>query len=199
MNIACLGCSYTAGMPDDFSNWPEELAKLRPQDNIFNLAVAGSSLLFSLHILQEFKCHLTFDKIIFQITHPHRFTSIKNADMSLSMLTQNKNYYRLDPAIRTQGNIMTVTPGDITMKWSKVYEKIKFAKQYYRYHNNTLGNLEHNILKDVAKKSSHFSFERDEVPEQAKKHLLDDEVHFSLTGHKIIAEWINNELERSIY
>lgn len=200
MNIACFGCSYTAGMPDnDWYNWPETLAKLRSSDKIYNLAVGGSSLLLSLYLLEEFSKLIKFDKVLFQITHPHRFSSINNLDIRQLQLSNKQNYYRLDPEIRKQGNIVTITPSNSKMQWSNVYEKIKFAKQYYRYYNADLGMLEHNILKNVVKEKSNLSFEYSEIPKEAKEHIIDNAGHFNKDGHDIIARWINNELERNIY
>lgn len=202
MIIVCLGCSYTAGMPnEDYYSWPEKLAHLRPKDKIYNIAIGGSSLLLSIHLLHEFQKIITPDIIIFQITHPHRFTSIdKDFDIENSLCNTIKdNYLRLDPYIRTTQKIMTVTPGDTTMRWSKVYDKIKFAKQYYRYHSNILGNLAHDIFKKQAQSISNFSFEYADIIEDAKKETIDEAGHFNKKGHDLIADWMNNELERSLH
>lgn len=198
MNIVCLGCSYTVGMPpNNWYNWPEKLASLRPNDKIYNLAIGGSSLLSSCYILKEFSKILTPDKVIFQITHPHRFTSIKRIDFS--SLENKDNYFKLDPSIRSTSDVMTITPGDTSLRWSKVYEKIKFAKHYYRFYSHELGNLEHEILKNVAREKSDISFTWDEVPDEAKLNTIDEAGHFDNLGHDIIGEWVNNELERNIH
>lgn len=200
MNIVCLGCSYTAGMPEDYYSWPEKLAGIRKDDTIYNLAIGGASLILCLHILDIFLSNHKADKIVFQITHPHRFTSIdNNFSLEQSLKNKNKNYIRLDPYIRSNQKLMTVTPGDTTMRWSKVYEKIKFAKHYYQYYSKSLGNLEYNILTDAVKNKSDISFTYNDIPNNAKKETIDDAGHFNSTGHDVIAEWINNELERNIY
>lgn len=197
MNIACLGCSYTAGMPEnDWYSWPEKLALIRSADNIYNLAVGGSSLLLSIYILEKFSKLINFDKIIFQVTHPHRWSNVYNLD---STLNNKKNYYRLDPEIRSKGNIFTITPSDVQGSWSKVYEKINFAKRYYNYYSTDLGDLEHNILINYSKQKSNFVFEYDDIPKEAKESIIDNGGHFDKTGHNIIAKWIHNELERNIY
>lgn len=199
MNIVCVGCSFTAGMPDSYYSWPEQLANLRPNNTVYNLGVGGASLLFSIYILDKFLKTTKADKIIFQITHPHRFTSIDETFSIDDSLKRENNYVRIDPYIRSHQNIMTVTPGDVTMRWSKVYEKIKFARQYYRYYSKDLGNLEHSFLIDAIKNRCNFYFEYNEIPETAREQTIDDAGHFNTQGHNIIAEWINNELERDIH
>ena len=199
MNIVCVGCSYTAGMPDSYYSWPEKLANLRQNDTIYNLGIGGASLLLSIYILDTFLKTKKVDEIIFQITHPHRFASIDETFSINDSLIETDNYIRIDPYIRSYQNIMTVTPGDVTMRWSKVYDKIKFAKQYYRYYSKDLGNLEHNFLVQAVKDKSNFYFSYNDIPENAKKQTIDNAGHFNDQGHNIIAEWINNELERDIY
>lgn len=199
MNIVCIGCSYTAGMPENWYSWPESLANLRPNDTVYNLAIGGSSLILSIYILDSFLKTNTADKVIFQITHPHRFTSIDSTFSIDKSLQKENNYIRIDPYVRGYQNLMTVTPGDVTMKWSKSYEKIKFAKQYYRFYSKDLGSLEHNFLIDAVKNRSDFYFEYKDIPEDARQQTMDDSGHFNDKGHNIIAEWINNELERNIH
>jgi hypothetical protein len=196
MNIVCLGCSYTAGMPDDYYSWPEMLAQLRPDDNIYNLAVGGSSLIFSLHMLELFKKDLVADIVIFQITNPHRHTFFKNLKLNFN---QNKNYFRLSPNIRKEQNILTVTPADTTDTWSSISQKISFAKTYYKFYSPTLGDLNFNILKEKTKTVSDFSFVYNDIPAEAQLNTLDEAGHLNANGHNIVANWINNELERDIY
>lgn len=196
MNIVCLGCSYTAGMPDDYYSWPEKLAELRPNDNVYNLAVGGSSLLFSLYTLDLFKKEQTPSIVVFQITHPHRYTFFKNFKL---LFDQNKNYFRLSPNIRQEQNVLTITPADTTDTWSKISNKISFAKTYYKFYSTDLGELDFKILKEQAKTSSNLSFTYDDLPGEARLNTIDDAGHFNKLGHDIIAKWINNELERDIY
>ena len=198
MNIACFGCSFTAGMPDNnWYSWPEMLATIRPTDNIYNLAVGGSSLLFSIYLRDKCSKLINFDKVIFQITNPHRFSTVDNVD--LLKLSNQKNYYRLSPKIREEGNIITITPGNSKLQWTTSYDKIKFARQYYNFYNKDIGLLEHSILKNVVKEKSNISFDYYSIPKSARKNVIDDSGHFNKNGHNIISEWINNELERSIH
>jgi hypothetical protein len=196
MNILCLGCSYTAGMPDDYYSWSEFLATERPSDNVYNLAIGGSSLLFSIYLLEQFKEELNPDVIIFQITHPYRFTGFDK--LSLDYI-QDNNYYRLSPHIRKEQKIFTVTPADVSPNWSLVEQKIEFAKKYYKFYNQGLGILEYNILKNYAGNESTISFTYDDVPKEAKENIIDSAGHFSILGHEIVGEWINGQLERNLH
>jgi len=199
MNILCLGCSYTAGMPEQYYSWAEKLSKIRSKDKVYNLAIGGSSVTLSLYLLEEFSKLITADIIIFQITHPHRFSRIGDFQVNLDSLYNTNNYYRLDPNIRANTSISTIVPGNARMQWTKDYQKIKFAKNYYRFYSKELGNLEHNILVNAIKEKSNFSFEYNNIPNIARQNVIDDAGHFNNLGHDIIAEWVNNELERNIH
>ena len=198
MNIVCLGCSYTAGMPDSYYSWPEKLANLRPSDTIYNLAVGGTSLLFSIYILEQIQKIINVDKTICQITNPHRQTSLEKIKIEDSFI-KNKNYIRLDPDIRVKQKILTITPATTKGKWTENKEKIKWSLNFYKNYSKDLGLLQHKILDNYIKNVSTFTFTYSEAPEYAQKNIIDSSGHFSDIGHNIIADWINNELERNIH
>jgi len=198
MNIVCLGCSYTAGMPDNYYSWPEKLANLRPSDTIYNLAVSGTSLLFSIYILKQIQKIINVDKTIFQITNPHRQTSFEKIRIEDSFI-QNKNYIRIDPDIRKKQKILTITPATTKGKWTENKEKIKWSLNFYKNYSKDLGLLQHNILDNYIKNVATFTFTYSEIPEYAQNNIIDSSGHFNNIGHNIIADWINNELERNIH
>lgn len=198
MNIICIGCSYTAGMPSSYYSWPEKLAKIRPNDNVYNLAIGGASVLLCLYLLSQFKKSYEIDKLIFQITEPHRHSFVSPNFNLETEIVRKENYYRIDPNVRTRENIKTITPGNINFKFTKSARKVDFARQYYNNYSEELGLIQHALFKEHINTLTPNCFSWEEVPEDAKRYLI-DEKHFDTKGHDIIAEWINNELERSIY
>lgn len=199
MNIVCVGCSYTSGMPDNYYSWPEKLADLRPNDHIYNLSMGGSSLLFGIYLLEEFQKIQKIDKIIFQITHPHRFTGFRNFKLADSLVDWSSNYTRIDPDVRSKQSVLTITPSTANFKWTVNLEKIKFSHQYYRNYSRELGSIEYNIFSDYISKLADISFSYDQTPKKSREDVIDKAGHFSKTGHEIIARWINDELERNIH
>lgn len=196
MIIVCLGCSYSAGMPEDYYSWPETLANLRKNDIVYNLAIGGSNLSLQLFLLEKFRENINPDLIVFQIPQAHRFAGFD--EIALDFVV-NENYHRLNPEIRSQQKITTITPADTKPIWSTNLNKIKFAQQYYKVYNKELGLLEHDILKAYVNNIAAISFNYDDIPNEAKNNTIDTAGHFSVFGHEIIGEWINNELERNIY
>jgi hypothetical protein len=94
--IVCLGCSFTAGTNSESSSWVKSLAKLHPEHKFYNLALAGSSLLHSIWILEEFLKIDKPDLIIFQITTAARLTYYKEEEIDrngvFSFMRSIKNY-----------------------------------------------------------------------------------------------------------
>lgn len=97
--VACFGCSWTHGATYEVgTNWVNELAKLYPQHEFFNLSMAGSSVLHSITVMEQFKKHYNPDVTIFQITNEGRVTyylddTIKKA----ALLFDQKNLRLNDP------------------------------------------------------------------------------------------------------
>ena len=199
MNIICLGCSFTAGMPENnYYSWPEKLSYIRPNDNVYNLSLGGSNILFSLYLLQEIKKKVTADCIIFQITNPYRYTGIKNFNFDDAVLTKKQNYTRLDPEVRMKQNVLTITPSTTKFQWTSNREKVKFSQEYYRNYSRELGDIEHNIYRKHIKENSNFCFNYAEIIEEAKSKTIDNGGHFSCEGHDLIANWINGIINEKI-
>jgi hypothetical protein len=199
MNIICLGCSFTAGMPENgYYSWAEKLSYIRPNDNIYNLSLGGSSILFSLYMLQEIKKKVTADFIIFQITQPYRYTSIGDFNFESAILTKTQNYTRLDPEVRLKQNILTVTTGSARYQWTTNKERVKFSQNYYRNYSRELGDIEYDIYKKHIKENSNFCFNYKEIIEEAKSKTIDNGGHFNNEGHDLIAGWINGIIDEKI-
>jgi hypothetical protein len=195
MNIICLGCSFTAGMPEEnYYSWPEKLSYIRPNDNIYNLSLGGSSILFNLYLLQEIKKKVTADFIVFQITQPYRYTSMRDFDFESALITKTKNYIRLDPEVRIKQNVLTVTTGSARYQWTTNKQRVKFSQDYYRNYSRELGDIEYDIYRNHIKENSNFCFNYNEIVDEAKSKTIDNGGHFSCEGHDLIANWINEKI-----
>lgn len=199
MNIICLGCSFTAGMPkNNYYSWAEKLSYLRPTDKIYNLSLGGSSILFSLYLLQEIKKKVAVDFIIFQITQPYRHTGMKDFNFESALITKTQNYTRLDPEIRIKQNILTITTGSTKFRWTANKEKVKFSQDYYRNYSRELGDIEYDIYRKHIKENSNFCFTYNEIIDEAKSKTIDNGGHFNCEGHDLIATWINGIIDEKI-
>jgi hypothetical protein len=195
MNIICLGCSFTAGMPEEnYYSWPEKLSYIRPNDIVYNLSLGGSSILFNLYLLQEIKKKVTADFIVFQITQPYRYTSMRDFDFESALITKTKNYIRLDPEVRIKQNVLTVTTGSARYQWTTNKQRVKFSQDYYRNYSRELGDIEYDIYRNHIKENSNFCFNYNEIVDEAKSKTIDNGGHFSCEGHDLIANWINEKI-----
>jgi hypothetical protein len=134
MNIACFGCSWTAGIhyriEDSYNNgfadtgennWVRQLSKIMPYHNFYNFAFPGSSIIHSIYVLDQVKKNIPilFDKIIFQATTEGRFTyynePLNNTDfVILPRIKQlEDNYFYLD---LTMNEVITVNYGTLGYK-----------------------------------------------------------------------------------
>lgn len=199
MNIICLGCSFTAGMPENsYYSWAEKLSYIRPNDKIYNLSLGGCSILFNLYLLQEIKKTVAVDYVIFQITQPYRHTSMKNFNFESAMLTKSQNYIRLDPELRIKQNVLTITTGSTKYQWTTNKERAKLSQDYYRNYSRELGDIEYDIYRKHIKENSNFCFNYKEIIEEAKSKTIDKGGHFSREGHDLIANWINEIIDEKI-
>jgi len=162
MNIICLGCSWTADR--NGLSWPRELASECPDHTVFNFAWSGTSVLFSLYMLEKtLSSKLKVDKIIFQITSDARVTLYKDFkfDIDKMMLKDSENYYKL----KDNDNFWAITPSlDFNVyKTSSNHLKWKFiesfSKSYYSGFEQTMHfDLEYKIQCDYIKRKSDLCF-----------------------------------------
>jgi len=162
--IAVFGCSYSAGHGTSlyrWINWPTELLLLN-NDNfkLYNCALGGSSIDYSVFCLHKFLSVIKPDLVLFQFTTPLRYSwiplrqqetnfndfyniltykdlNIPTEEISTTKYMDLQNYNIVK--IKRDVGWGFITPGSTTSP----YSPIKFAKEFY-------GNVGDNML-DIPK------------------------------------------------
>jgi hypothetical protein len=214
MNILCLGCSWTEGVPAARDNWVSALAEQTPDNTYYNLAQGGSSLLHSIWVMEQFlaQSSVKIDKIIFQLTTDGRVTYYKDLDnfkIDDWLINITPNLYRLKiqwDKLRT----ITYSTASMHPTTPKEVELFKFANMYYS--NLTTEHhfqLEHKILIEYIKSRVDFLFFhrrdttgisgitsiQDELGDELfSKFSIDNGSHFGKEGVQWQAQWIRDRL-----
>jgi len=164
MNIVCLGCSFTSGTTHDEPNWVTSLAKKHPEHTFFNLALAGSSILYSIWILEEFLKTNKPDLIIFQLTHEGRVTYYKDQELdargvfSFMNTVDNYNYIRFPYHLVSCINYGTLNK-DKSHKHPLITEQLHIAEMYYSYFSKSkMFDVEHRAFVHYAKSMADVCF-----------------------------------------
>ena len=214
MNILCLGCSWTEGVPAAPYNWVTALSEQTPNNTYYNLAQGGSSLLHSIWVMEQFLAQSTvkIDKIIFQLTTEGRVTYYKDLDnfkINDWLINITPNLYRLKiqwDKLRT----VTYSTASMHPTDAKETELFRFANMYYsslttEHHFQ----LEHRILIEYIKSRVDclFFHRRDttDTPgivsiqdtmgdELFLKFSVDNGCHFGEEGAKWQAQWIQDQI-----
>jgi len=148
--IATFGCSYTAGHGTSkrrWINWPAELSLLlNDKIKLINCAKGGTSIDYSVHVLETFLKSYKPDIVLFQFTSPRRLSYLPNIspqDDIFDLLTY-KEYVEKTPChenIKDYCNLTNyykywlkdniewgfITPGSTKSTFSNQ----KLAKHYY--------------------------------------------------------------------
>lgn len=157
MNVLCLGCSWTDGVIEQPYNWVTSLSEMMPEHTFYNCSQRGSSLLYSIWVMEEFLSkakiagtYIKIDKIIFQITGEGRITycyNYDNFDISQCIIAKSNNLFKLN--IDRQ-NLATINYGSLLSikrhhtKWEDIHS---FAIEYYSKLNKQMHfDLEHRAL-----------------------------------------------------
>lgn len=159
MNILCLGCSWTAGVNEQPYNWVTALSNIMPENTFYNCSQAGSSLLYSIWVMEEFLAKakqdgvpIKIDKIIFQVTNEGRLTyyhDYENFDINKWIITKADNLFNLEVdwqnlAVINYGTLLPENQSPNHNKWKSIHS---FAAQYYsRLTRNMHFDLEHRAL-----------------------------------------------------
>jgi hypothetical protein len=141
--VACFGCSWTRGTDyETVNNWVNELAKLYPEHEFFNLSTPGSSVLHSTWVMEQFKKLYNPDVTIFQITNQGRVTYYLGHDIdNPKVLFSEKNLRKNDliPNVHSlclsNKQVQNINYGTLDPKNAgidELYEKrYNFANTYY--------------------------------------------------------------------
>lgn len=212
MKLAVFGCSFSAGISiNNNHNWVRDLAEIRQDDEIYNFALGGTSALWSVHLLKKYKNY--FDKTIFQVTHPKRFTYWKHHDSLEYFYKVKPNLYEYTETVRD--NVFSITPaiihGHNQQYWKKYWNKnknmVEFGKQIYKNLSEEQFTIEHELSTDYAFTHADLCFfhcKSDvdtrissieaELGFEFNKNLLDDSKHLNSNGCKLQAAWVNDYL-----
>lgn len=142
MNVFCFGCSFTEGITEQPYTWVHSLAAKYPEHNFYNIALQGSSLAYSLALLNYCRKNIDtlpvkYDKIIFQITGEGRLTIIPELyikkiflDFTNDLYHWNRismnNYYK--PSLYVQP-----TKSSFIICNNYANNRNPLAKLYYKY------------------------------------------------------------------
>ena len=204
MKIAIFGCSWTHGVGsvENHLSWPQ---LLDTEHEIINYAVAGSSLLFQIHMLNWVKKHQPADRYIFQITRPERITYWSdgvNWDQYLKQVTTNVQQFSLD--VYRDVQIATIQSTSQRVDMTTKQETIDLAQAYYRVMNDEAFNLEYQIAYDYVKANTDFCYLQTEGVERGLdlpciedilgqdqcKQWWEHGTHFGRTGLQWVADWV---------
>ena len=159
MKIAVFGCSWTYGVPtdwsrkttaekykhnipqDDFVNWTRELGKLDPNLEIYNYSVPGTSIEFSLGMFERYLKNQYCDLIIFQATRPYRYTYWEsNFNERLHLKKFENNVYQFDYSILDYVTIID-HHNDNNKIWNFIGNPDKENQYIKKYFTNTSNEM----------------------------------------------------------
>lgn len=170
--IACFGCSWTHGSTFEIGvSWVNELARMMPEHEFFNLSQAGSSAMHSIWVMEQFEKYQKPDFTIFQITNEGRMTYYLDEQLSNPDYLFGKKFMRphddignlktlcLQPDVVQSVNYGTLfrenaCPGD------PHYEhRYNFATIFYKmFDRPKTFDLEHKILSTYIKNNVNLAF-----------------------------------------
>ena len=213
MKIAIFGCSWSHGVKN-ISNgysWPLALSEHHPDWEIHNYALGGSSLSFQASLLDNVLAHDSYDKIVFQLTNPARFTYMDD-DVNFGdyIINLSKNYRMFDMYGDIYRNIVCITAGALGLNkhdsfWKFPVDKYEFTKMYYSYVNRHINRTEYRALAQYVKSKSDIVFFHNEdvcdigdipviMDQTGKKYVVDNGEHFNIDGSKWVADWVEKQL-----
>lgn len=170
MKIGIFGCSWSHGTfgVDNHRNWPYYFAVNNPKYQIYNYAVAGSSIQFQIYLYEYVKKHKPADIYIFQCTRPERFTFFKNKTKFENLLgdipsKDGLNNYKWFNPENIRKIITPVTIGSIkTVKqaYADGYagKSIAFSRLYFELANLEIMELEWKMGIEYIKNKVDFCF-----------------------------------------
>lgn len=204
IDVGVFGCSFSSNR--DLS-WPRLLADKDERLNIFDYALPGTSLEYSLYQLNNFKKQYPRARTIFQMTSPYRITKVKGKNI---ITNETKNYAKVKPH---KDFVTGFTVGDVGIKRAplisllesrikledeKMHKQIIRSIYFYILHNTDLHfmHLPNNWFEELDIYDSPI-IKNECTEEQWNKFCLSSkDKHFNDKGHKWICDWISKKVER---
>ena len=223
MKVATFGCSWTHGhvTVDNHYNWPNGLQEIHPEWEIYNYALAGSSLSFQVQLMDRVLKHEKYDIIIFQFTSPGRLTYFEEDYDYLKYFTRYTSTYQMfDTSSDIYRKIFAICPGHMSLSKSDSFwttpEKYQLAKLYYTHINKSIHKIEYKALTEYVKRKTDLCFFHNEdvlklnihpvINEEVKKSggnellktfIADKGEHYNKVGAQWQANWVNNKLKEN--
>jgi len=198
--INCFGCSFTQGIYENLHTWPKALAEKLPSYKIINYGSGGTSVLWSIYLMEKFSKPDDID--IFQVTNARRFTFWKDhlkVEKFLNKVTEN--YWALD--IDIQNYYLQINTGILADPSHKSY---KLAKKLYLNANDDYLKTSYNVEVDYASRRADFvfshqkkhnnliSYQEQLSSKEWKASAIDSGGHFSKEASVKQAEWMYKQL-----
>jgi len=184
MKLAIFGCSWTHGVGqiDNYLSWPQ---LLDTDYRVENYAVAGSSLLFQIHLLNWVKQNNPADKYVFQITRPERITYWNDNVDWTTHLKQKNNIKQFDHSVYNDVQIATIQSVSQSADLTTKQETIDLAKAYYKVMNDEAFQLEYKLNYEYIKNNTDFCY----LQTEGKERKLDLPCLEDILGKEQCKKW----------
>lgn len=209
--IAVFGCSWSQGLYPDLDNWVKELAKLLPDYEFYNFSLGGTSLAYSIHLLEQiYDSDINFDITIFQATSEGRLTWWKSHNIFNFLERHGDNLFHIDKK-NINDYVDKINYGTVFSKSDLNKNDKIFGRQYYSRLNLDMTSIELRSLLEFADKRVNILFSHRSMKkyglnylsvfdtlgeENFKKFVIDEGEHFSNAGNKWQALWILDKLKQ---
>lgn len=183
MKAAVFGCSWThgVGQVENYLSWPQ---LLDTSYSVKNYAVAGSSVLFQIHMLEWVKQNDPADRYIFQITRPERITYWNdNVDWNLHL--QGNTVMQFDHSVYKDVQIATIQSTTQSPDLTTQQSTIDLAKAYYKVMNDEAFVLEYKLAYEYINNNVDFCY----LQTEGKERKLDLPCIEDILGQEQCKKW----------
>ena len=183
MKIATFGCSWThgVGQVENYLSWPQ---LLDTSYSVKNYAVAGSSVLFQIHMLEWVKQNDPADRYIFQITRPERIT-YWNDNVDWNLYLQGNTVMQFDHSVYKDVQIATIQSTTQSPDLTTQQSTIDLAKAYYKVMNDEAFVLEYKLAYEYINNNVDFCY----LQTEGKERKLDLPCIEDILGQEQCKKW----------
>jgi hypothetical protein len=203
MNISIFGCSFSRGVEpiDKAKSWPYYLAKLLPNCNIYNYAVSGSSIEFSIDTFKK-ESEDRKEITIVQLTTPARIDIWDSIHFRREHMEKNNNYhyFKQEPDGTTIGiescHVYNLPKKhkrwyiDTFMGGVSMHEVTTECCKYFAMNEATLCFQHLHKINGVPSIEKHF--------DNFETLIKDRGSHFGKDGNIQVAEWVYQRIKHEL-
>jgi hypothetical protein len=225
MKIYIFGCSWSTGTsvrPDanglppietDFYSWVNVLAERYPEHNFISYAVPSSDLAYSVERLNYVRDKKDYDRLVFQITAPHRYsyhTPDTVLDDYLEDYTPNYRRYSWELSQKlflfNPFDAENITQSVYRSKYEQENDK-KFFREYISRNTDAKEISTHKALSYYAQQHTDLCFSHQEYDflklqsienllgkKRFNEFIIDNGLHFGKEGSVWQANWVAHRL-----